>query len=174
MFLLKMCTLSWSRGHAAELEEHRLQAAARGGCEANCEIFVSKVFVFIFIFSNNIWKEACWAAQHNAAQVVLCRCTAHSLCTTVPGKQPNAGEMLWGGASPAAPHCPPSLPTAQWVLVVSSKSWCLGEPWHGRACWRWGCFGSWAASPGHRVLCWSESLGTAGVRGLSYCCFTVH
>lgn len=107
MFLLKMCTLSWSRGHAAELEEHRLQAAARGGCEANCEIFVSKVFVFIFIFSNNIWKEACWAAQHNAAQVVLCRCTAHSLCTTVPGKQPNAGEMLWGGGESCCSPLPP-------------------------------------------------------------------
>lgn len=50
MFLLKMCTVSWSREHAAQPEEHRLQAAAGGGRKANCEIFVSKVFVCNLIF----------------------------------------------------------------------------------------------------------------------------
>jgi len=153
MFLLKMCTLSWSRGHAAELEEHRLQAAARGGCEANCEIFVSKVFVFIFIFSNNIWKEACWAAQHNAAQVVLCRCTAHSLCTTVPGKQPNAGEMLWGGGRVLL------LPTAPPAFQQHSGCW-----------WSPARVGAWG-SPGTAELAGAGAVLGHGqlLLGIAFC-----
>lgn len=137
--------------------------------------FLYPRFLFLFLFfqitfgKKRVGQPNTTQPKWSSAGALLTACAPLSLESSR-----TLVRCFGGGASPAAPHCPPSLPTAQWVLVVSSKSWCLGEPWHGRACWRWGCFGSWAASPGHRVLCWSESLGTAGVRGLSYCCFTVH